>query len=134
SDKGCADGYVYGPDDQGTTWTLIKKNQRSVLRIAPEAINSPEVQEFVRIFHLRPGRIQYDITQEELNPCPSVANKRRGSLLYLPMQLLSTPGSVCHEHLRAPLRKNHALHTCLTSRAYSPHDTRTSRAVQRRSR
>jgi len=64
-------GYVYRPDDQGTTWTLIKKNQRSVPRIAPEAVNSPAVQEFVRIFRLRPGRSQYDITQEELNPFPS---------------------------------------------------------------
>src|SRR5712691_7791970 len=64
-------GYEYRPDDQGTTWTLIKKNQQAVLRIAPEAVNSPEVQEFVGVFRLRPGRTQYDITQEALNPFPS---------------------------------------------------------------
>src|SRR5439155_12774858 len=29
-------GYEYRPDDQGTTWTLIKKNQQAILRIAPE--------------------------------------------------------------------------------------------------
>src|SRR3989475_5182815 len=64
-------GYEYRPDDQGTTWTLIKKNQQPVLRINPEAINSPEVQDFVRVFRLRPGLTQYDITQEALNPFPS---------------------------------------------------------------
>jgi hypothetical protein len=64
-------GYAYRPDDQGTTWTLIKKNQQPVLRIAPEAVNSSEVQDFVRIFRLKPGLTQYDITQEALNPFPS---------------------------------------------------------------
>src|SRR5262249_56350338 len=53
------------------TWTLTKKNQQSVLRIAPEAINSPEVQEFVHVFRLRQGLTQYDITEEALNPFPS---------------------------------------------------------------
>ena len=64
-------GYAYRPDDQGTTWTLVRKNQQSVLRIAPEAVNSPEVQDFVRVFRLRSGLTQYDITQEALNPFPS---------------------------------------------------------------
>jgi len=64
-------GYAYRPDDQGSTWTLVRKNQQSVLRIAPEAVNSPEVQDFVRVFRLRPGLTQYDITQEALNPFPS---------------------------------------------------------------
>ena len=64
-------GYAYRPDDRGTTWTLVRKNQQSVLRIAPEAVNSPEVQDFVRVFRLRPALTQYDITQEALNPFPS---------------------------------------------------------------
>jgi hypothetical protein len=64
-------GYEYRPDDTGTTWTLIKKTQQPVLRVDPEAVNSPEVQDFVRVFRLRPGLIQYDITQEALNPFPS---------------------------------------------------------------
>jgi hypothetical protein len=64
-------GYVYRPNDQGTTWTLVRKNQQSVLRIAPEAVNSPEMQDFARVFRLRPGLTQYDITQETLNPFPS---------------------------------------------------------------
>jgi hypothetical protein len=64
-------GYEYRPDDTGTTWTLIKKTQQPVLRIDPDAINSPEVQDFVRVFRLRPGLTQYDITQEALNPFPS---------------------------------------------------------------
>jgi len=51
-------GYAYRPDDTGTTWTLIKKTPQSVLRIAPEAVHAPDVQEFVRVFRLRPGLSQ----------------------------------------------------------------------------
>jgi hypothetical protein len=29
------------------------------------------VQDFVRVFRLRPGLLQYSITQEARNPCPS---------------------------------------------------------------
>jgi hypothetical protein len=64
-------GYEYRPDAKGTTWTLIKKTQQPVLRIDPEAINSPEVQDFVRLFRLKPGLTQYNITQEMLHPFPS---------------------------------------------------------------
>jgi hypothetical protein len=64
-------GYTYRPDDQGTTWTLIKKTPQPVLRIAPEAVQSPDMQELARVFRLRPGLTQYDITQEMLNPFPS---------------------------------------------------------------
>src|SRR5262249_15493837 len=64
-------GYEYRLDAQGTTWTLLKKNQQPVLRLAPDALQTPDVQELMRIFRLQPGRTQYDITQEALNPFPS---------------------------------------------------------------
>src|SRR5215475_14437313 len=31
-------GYEYRPDDQGATWTLIRKNSQPVLRVDPEAV------------------------------------------------------------------------------------------------
>jgi hypothetical protein len=64
-------GYEYRPDATQSTWTLIKKNQQPVLRIDPQAVHAAEVQDFVRVFRLRPGLTQYDITQEALNPFPS---------------------------------------------------------------
>jgi len=64
-------GYEYHPDDKDATWTLVKKAPHAVLRIDPQALDSPEVQDFVRVFHLKPGLAQYDITEEALNPFPS---------------------------------------------------------------
>jgi len=64
-------GYEYHADDKDATWTLIKKTPHAVLRVDPQALDSPEVQDFVRVFHLKPGLAQYDITEEALNPFPS---------------------------------------------------------------
>ncbi|HYA19976.1 MAG TPA: hypothetical protein VEG25_04955 [Burkholderiales bacterium] len=64
-------GYEYRPDSKGSAWTLIRKTTQPVVRIDPEALNSPEVQDFVRVFHLKPGLTQYNITEEKLNPFPS---------------------------------------------------------------
>jgi hypothetical protein len=63
-------GYEYRPDEKGATWTLIRKNPQPVLLIDPEAMANPQMREFLRIFHLKPGLTQYDITQEALNPFP----------------------------------------------------------------
>jgi len=64
-------GYEYRPDEKAGTWILFRKTQQPVLRIDPDALESPEVQDLVRVFHLKPGLTQYDITQEALNPFPS---------------------------------------------------------------
>ena len=64
-------GYEYRPDEKGATWTLIKKSPQPVLLIDPEAMANPQMREFLRIFHLKPGMTQYDITQEALNPFPA---------------------------------------------------------------
>ena len=64
-------GYEYRQDDNGNTWTLIRKVQHPVLRVDPNALDSPEVQDLVRVFRLKPGLTQYSITEEALNPFPS---------------------------------------------------------------
>jgi hypothetical protein len=64
-------GYEYRADAGGATWTLVKKVQQPVLRIDPEAANSPEMVELARIFKIKPGLAQYDVTVEALNPFPS---------------------------------------------------------------
>ena len=64
-------GYEYHADDRNATWTLIKKTSHPVLRIDPQALDSPDVLDFVHVFRLKPGLAQYDITEEALNPFPS---------------------------------------------------------------
>jgi hypothetical protein len=63
-------GYDYRADEKAGTLTLIKKSERPVLRIDPRAAMFPEMREFVRVFRLKPGVLQYDVTQEALNPFP----------------------------------------------------------------
>jgi hypothetical protein len=60
----------YRQDDKGR-WRLVKKTSQPVIRVDPQSLDSPEVAEFVRVFRLKPGMAQYDITQEALNPFPS---------------------------------------------------------------
>jgi len=64
-------GYEYRPDEGGATWTLLKKVQQPVLRVDPEAMNSPELKAMAKIFKLKVGLPQYDVTLESLNPFPS---------------------------------------------------------------
>jgi hypothetical protein len=64
-------GLEYRPDEGGATWSLLKKTQQAVLRIDPEAATSPEMGELARIFKIKPGLPQYDVTLEALNPFPS---------------------------------------------------------------
>lgn len=64
-------GFDYRQDEKAGTWSLVKKNQQSVLRIDPRAGLFPEMREFTRIFRLKPGLPAYDITQEALSPFPS---------------------------------------------------------------
>lgn len=63
-------GFEYRRDSNGKTWSLIRKTQQPVLRISPEAVNSPEWLIVTQIFKLKPGLNKYDITQEALSPFP----------------------------------------------------------------
>jgi hypothetical protein len=63
-------GFDYQADQKAGTLTLVKKNQQPVLRVDPRATMFPEMREFLRVFRLKPGELQYDVTQEALNPFP----------------------------------------------------------------
>jgi hypothetical protein len=90
-------GYEYHPDNKDATWTLTKKTPHAVLRIDPEALDSPEVQDFVRVFRLKPGLAQYDITEETLNPFPSTYPSEGVTTLDLETRsLLQALYYVCH--------------------------------------
>lgn len=64
-------GFEYRLDEKSATWSLYKKVQQPVLRIDPAAVNSAEMSTLARVFRLKPGLTQYDITSELLNPFPS---------------------------------------------------------------
>src|SRR5262245_41005396 len=63
-------GYEYKKDDKDGTWTLIKKKEQPVLRFHPDAAATPEYQEFVRTFRLKPGRLRFDVDANKLDPFP----------------------------------------------------------------
>jgi hypothetical protein len=64
-------GQEYRPDEAGKTWTLVKKIQQPILYVHPAAVASPEMLEFVRTFHLKPGLSKYDVKVESLTPFPT---------------------------------------------------------------
>jgi hypothetical protein len=57
------DGYVFRTKDQGRM-TLLKREKDLVLKIRPQFVNSPEMQEVERIFNLIPGQSMYKIKSE----------------------------------------------------------------------
>jgi hypothetical protein len=63
-------GFEYRRDVQGKTWSLVKKTQQPVLRVSPEAFDSPELLIVTQIFKLKPGLEKYEISQEALSPFP----------------------------------------------------------------
>jgi hypothetical protein len=65
------EGFEYHADDQGGTWTLIKKKHQPVMKVRPDAADSPEMREFARVFHIKRGLPQYDIEIEKLEPFPA---------------------------------------------------------------
>jgi hypothetical protein len=64
-------GYEYRPDDEGKTWSLVKKVQQPVMRVGPAAVGSLELLTLTQVFRLKPGLDKYDITQEALSPFPA---------------------------------------------------------------
>ena len=63
-------GLEYRPDEGGATWTLVRRRLQPVMRVDPDAIDSPEMQEVARILKLVPALTKYDITLETLEPFP----------------------------------------------------------------
>lgn len=57
------DGYVFRAKGNGQM-TLLKREKELFLRIRPEFVHSPEMQEIAQIFHLIPGQSSYRIKSE----------------------------------------------------------------------
>jgi hypothetical protein len=63
-------GYEYRQSDKDKTWTLIKKQPQTVMKVHPEAVNSPEMLKVVQVFHLKPGLTKYELEVDKLDPYP----------------------------------------------------------------
>ena len=105
-------GFEYRRDTNGKTWSLIRKSQQPVLRISPDAINSPEWLIVTQIFKLKPGLHKFDITQEALSPFPvTYPSEGVGKLDLETRSMLQTLYFVSHgvevpgEHLTQGLAK-----------------------------
>jgi hypothetical protein len=57
------DGYVYRARGEGQ-FTLVKREKELFLKIRPEYVDSPEMQEVRRIFRLSPGQNRYKLKSE----------------------------------------------------------------------
>ena len=73
-------GYEYRVDEPGTKWILFKKVQHAVMFVDPQAVNSPEMAEVAKAFHLKMGLTRYSITQDGLHPFASSAAERLSSI------------------------------------------------------
>jgi hypothetical protein len=102
------DGYVYRAQGEGQM-TLFKQEKGLYLRIRPRYVNSPEMQEVERIFHLTPGlskyRIKSELTEEANRNLPVPL---RNDTIYLNlrsvlqiMTFLSKGVCVPEEHIRS---------------------------------
>jgi hypothetical protein len=80
------DGYVYRADGKGQV-TLVKREKDLVLKIHKQFVDSPEMAEVARIFHLKPGLKMYKIKSElteEANE--ALANVNENDTIYMNMR------------------------------------------------
>jgi len=68
-------GLEYRPASGGRGWQLVRRSTVPVLRLDPDALDSPEMRTFEHAFHLRPGVTELRITQEALTPFRSALPK-----------------------------------------------------------
>jgi hypothetical protein len=54
-------GMEYHPSDDGQTWTLVRKQNKMMIRVNPDALDHPEMEEMTRLMNLRPGQLHYDV-------------------------------------------------------------------------
>ena len=63
-------GFEYRPDPDGKTWSLVRKKDEPEVRLHPDALKSPEGQQFVETFHLKQGLTSYPLKSGKIDPFP----------------------------------------------------------------
>ena len=96
-------GYEYRQSDKDKTWTLIKKQPQTVMKVHPEAVNSPEMLKVVQVFHLKPGLTKYELEVDKLDPYP--VNFPPEGVTVLDLETLAASGAIFHlKGSRCPAR------------------------------
>lgn len=54
-------GMEYRPREDGRGWVLVRKENKLMVRVNPEALDSPEMEETTRLANLKPNQYYYDI-------------------------------------------------------------------------
>ena len=54
-------GMEYRPREDGRTWSLVRKEDKLLVRINAPAIGSPELEEMVHLMNLQPDALTYDV-------------------------------------------------------------------------
>jgi hypothetical protein len=101
------DGYVFRRQGENRV-TLYKRDKDLYLRIRPQFVNSPEMQEVARIFRLIPGRDRYRIKAElSEEAIPKLPTPLENDTIYMNMRsvlqimtFLSKGVCVPEEHVR----------------------------------
>ncbi|HMN83338.1 MAG TPA: hypothetical protein PKA20_25880 [Burkholderiaceae bacterium] len=65
------EGLEFKPDEGGTTWSLVRKRLQPVLRLHPDALQSPEMMAFTEAFRIVRNRHSFDIDIARLDPFPA---------------------------------------------------------------
>lgn len=55
------DEYRLTPDAK--SWRLVRRVRKLYLDLSPKALDTPEYQELIRLLHLKPGLVRYEVTQ-----------------------------------------------------------------------
>jgi hypothetical protein len=54
-------GLEYRPSSDGSTWSLVRKQRRLILDVAPHALGHPVLSELTAILNLEPNRPRYEV-------------------------------------------------------------------------
>ncbi|MFO0841824.1 MAG: hypothetical protein U0797_05410 [Gemmataceae bacterium] len=77
-------GLLYRKDAKTGKWALVKKQPQPVLKVRPDSLADPDVQELCRAFSLEVGRASYDLQTEKVDPY--LSNKPPRGLTVLDME------------------------------------------------
>jgi hypothetical protein len=67
-------GLSISPSSDGKGWVLNRLERRFLMRVNPTVVGSPEMRALQRIFHLREGLSEFEVTLEKLNPFGNTAS------------------------------------------------------------
>ncbi len=94
-------GYVFRDQGSGSI-QLLKKERTLVLRVAPQAVDSPLMREFADLLDLAPGRSQYRIRSELSEEATAATSPLGNETIFLNMRSIHQIGSFLAKGVSIP--------------------------------